>query len=103
MDGLGDQTVTPRDIVPSPGVPVVSQGGRPIMLKTLKAGMRDLRVGRRCRAKWAYPSLCKDECDKEMYPLFSLRVKSLFLMLLCDALSLCLFVGGHWGRTRKGC
>jgi len=68
------------------------------MLKALD--MKDLGGGRRtktlvvCEAKWTYPSCYKNGCDKEMCPLFSLSVESLILMLLCDALDLCLIVGG---------
>jgi len=59
----GAQTVTPRDLVPSPKVQVVIQGSRLIMLKALAASIRDLKCGQRTkagsgrkRAKWGYPS-----------------------------------------------
>ena len=71
------------------------------MLRDLTAGMRDLGGGQRTKvvavdgAKWGYPSFCMDECDKKMCLLFSLSVKLLLLMLQCDALGLCLFVGCH--------
>ena len=48
-------------------------------------------------------SFCKNGYDKGMHPLFSLGVELLLLMLLFDALDLCLFVGGYWGRTHTGC
>ena len=41
-DGSRARTATPKDLISSLGVRVVSQGGRPIILKALVAGMRDL-------------------------------------------------------------
>ena len=63
-DGSGARTVTPRDLVPDLGARFVSQGDRPIMLRALIAGMRDLGGGLRTKAvavggaKRAYPSFC---------------------------------------------
>ena len=79
------------------------------MLRALAAGKRDLGGGQQTQAvaageaKWGYPFFCMDECDKKMCLSFSLGVKSLLLMLLCDSLGLYLFVGGRQGRIFTGC
>jgi len=71
------------------------------MLRALAAGMRDLEGGQWTKAvaiggaEWGFPFFGMNECDKEIYPLFSLGIKSLLLILPYDALGLCLFVEGR--------
>ena len=47
---LRARTATPKVLVPGPGGRVVSPGGRPIMLRALTAGMRDLGGGQQIEA-----------------------------------------------------
>jgi len=48
-DGSGVRVVTPRDLVPGSGGRVANRGGRPIMLKALAVGTRDLGDSRRTK------------------------------------------------------